>query len=103
VGIGLNLLRVIILGYFAALFGLALWVAFHVLAAAAENPDCAVRHCKRYERAGDWMSALNGEVLFSASVSFTGVVFVGMVVFAIPWLIYLWVLKRTGRLAPPPQ
>jgi hypothetical protein len=92
----IHALRLAVLAYFAALFGLAFWVAFRILAAAAENPDCAVRHCKRYERIGDWMSALNGEVLFSASVSFTGVVVLGLIVFAIPWLVWLQILKRRG-------
>ena len=67
-----QVLRVFILGYFAALFALALYAAWGALAAAAENPECAVRHCKRYERAGDWVIALSGEPLWAASMSFTG-------------------------------
>ena len=95
-GVGLHALRIAILGYFAALFGLALWVAWRVLAAAAENPDCAVRHCKRYERVGDWMSALNGETLWVASMSMTGVIVVGTVIFALPWIVWREILKRWG-------
>jgi hypothetical protein len=93
----LHALRIAVLGYFAALFGFAFWVAYRVLAAAAQNPDCAVRHCRRYERIGDWMAALDGDVLFAASMSFTGVVVAGLVLFAVPWVIYLQVLKRQGR------
>lgn len=93
---GLNLLRTAILGYFAALFGLAAWVAFAVLAAGAENPDCAARHCPRYERVGDWVGAITGESLFAASLSFTGVVVLGLVVFAVPWVIWLQVLRHRG-------
>lgn len=91
-----HVLRIFILGYFAALFAAAGFVAWKVLAAAAENPDCAVRDCKRYERVGDWIGALTGDALLAASMSFTGVVVLGMVVFAIPWVIYREVLKRRG-------
>lgn len=94
--IPLHALRLAILGYFAALFGLAGWVAFEVLAAGAANPDCAARHCPRYERVGDWLGAISGDALFAASMSFTGVVVLGLVIFAIPWVIWLQVLRRRG-------
>ena len=95
-GVGLNLLRLFILGYFAALFALALWVGWRVLAAAAANPDCTEQACRRYEQVGNWTAALDGDVLLAASMSFTGVVFAGMVVFALPWWLYLQILKRRG-------
>ena len=88
-GAGLNFLRIAILGYFAALFATAFYVAYLVLAAGAENPECGTRHCPRYERVGDWMEAISGDALFAASMSFTGVVVVGLVIFAIPWVITL--------------
>jgi len=96
VGAGLNLLRIAILGYFAALFATAFYVAYRGLAAGAENPECITRHCPRYERVGDWMQAISGDALFAASMSFTGVVVVGLVIFAIPWVIWLQVLRRRG-------
>ncbi len=92
----LHALRIAILGYFAALFATAFYVAYRVLAAAAANPDCATRHCPRYERVGDWMGAISGEALFAASMSFTGVVVLGLVIFAVPWVIWLQVLRRRG-------
>ena len=91
-----QVLRVLILGYFAALFGLALFAAWSVLNAAAANPECAVRHCKRYERVGDWFAVLSGTDLGVASLAFTGVVIAGWAVFALPWVIYAWWLKRRG-------
>ena len=94
----LHLLRIGILAYFAALFGAAFFVAWKVLASAAENPDCAIRHCKRFERAGDWFAALTGDALWAASMSFTGVVVLGLVVFAIPWVVYREILKRRGMI-----
>ena len=92
----LHALRIAILGYFAALFATAFYVAYRVLAAGAENPECATRHCARYERVGDWMQAISGDALFAASMSFTGVVVVGLVIFAVPWVIWLQVLRRRG-------
>ena len=81
---------------FAGLFALGLWVAWSVLAAGAANPECAVRHCPRYERVGDWFGALTGEGLMMAGLSFTGVVTAGTILFALPWLGWLWVLKKRG-------
>ena len=92
----LHALRIAILGYFAALFATAFYVAYRALAAGAANPECATRHCPRYERVGDWMGAISGEALFAASMSFTGVVVLGTVIFAIPWVIWLQVLRRRG-------
>ena len=92
----LHALRIAILGYFAALFATAFYVAYRVLAAGAANSECSTRHCPRYERVGDWMSAISGEALFAASMSFTGVVVLGTVIFAIPWVIWLQVLRRRG-------
>lgn len=92
----LHALRIAILGYFAALFATAFYVAYRVLAAGAANPECATRHCPRYARVGDWMAAMSGESLFAASMSFTGVVVVGLVIFAVPWVIWLQVLRRRG-------
>jgi hypothetical protein len=89
-----QVLRILILGYFAALFALAGWVAFSVLAAAAANPDCVERACRRYEQVGNWSAAFEGEVLFAASMGFTGVIVGGVLVFAMPWAAWLWVLKQ---------
>lgn len=92
----LHALRAGILAYFAGLFALALFTAWSVLAATATNPECAIRDCRRYERAGDWMAALSGEALFAAGLSLTGVVVLGTALFALPWLVYLRVLKKRG-------
>ena len=97
----LQVLRVFIVGYFVALFGLAGFVAWSALAAGAANPECAVRDCKRYERVGDWISALSGEALWAASMSFTGVIVLGTLLFALPWAVWGWWVKRRAR-APQP-
>lgn len=91
-----NVLRVVTIGWFAAVFGIALWAAWSVLAAAAANPDCVERHCKRYERVGDWFSVLTGPDLAIAGLAFTGVVVLGWAIFALPWAVYAWRLRRRG-------
>jgi len=91
-----QVLRVLTLGWFAAVFATALWAAWSVLNAAAANPDCAIRHCKRYERVGDWFSVLTGPDLAIAGLAFTGVVVLGWAIFALPWVIYAWRLRRRG-------
>jgi len=89
-------LRVFTIGWFAAVFAAALWVAWAVLAAAAANPDCAERHCKRYERVGDWFAVLTGPDLAIAGLTFTGVVVAGWAAFALPWIACAWWLRRKG-------
>ena len=64
--------------------------------AAPANPECAIRHCKRYERIGDWLTVLTGQDLFVASMAFTGVVLADWAIFALPWVAYAWWLRRRG-------
>ena len=95
-----QVLRVVVVGWFAAVFALALWAAWSVFGAAAANPECAERDCRRYERVGDWFAVLTGPDLLAASLTFTGVVIAGWAVFALPWVVYAWWLRRKGPTVP---
>ena len=90
-------MRVAILAWFAAVFAAAIWAAWSVLNSAAANPECAIRHCKRYERVGDWFTVLTGADLGIAVMAFTGVVVLGWALFALPWVAYAWWLKQRGE------
>ncbi len=99
----LHLLRVLVIGYVVGLFGLALFAAWSVLRAEVRAEICPQGGCAPRGMAalGDWAGAIGGGELALASGAFTGVMILGMALFALPWWAYLVWLKRTGRYPKP--
>ena len=95
---GLHALRIGILAYFAVLFALAIWAAWAFLNGVVQAETCPEGACARGAAVvSDWISAIGPVELALAGATFTGVVVLGLALFALPWWGYLVWLKRTGR------